>query len=211
LTPDEFGPDEFQNAANVSRETLARVKLFVGLLEDWNQRHNLVSRGSLAEVWRRHVWDSAQLAEFIPASAESLVDLGSGGGFPGVVLALLLRERPPFRTVLYEATRKKAEFLAAVAERIGVAVEVRNARIEDAPPENFDIVAARACAPLPRLLLYALRFQGPRTRNLFLKGQNVGAELAESYKSWKMKLERYPSRSDPSGTILVVEGLHRAG
>jgi 16S rRNA (guanine527-N7)-methyltransferase len=211
LSADDFGPEAFQEAANVSRETLARLKLFVGLLEDWNQRHNLVSRHSLAEVWRRHVWDSAQLLDFIPPSAESLVDLGSGAGFPGMVLALLLRDRLQGHTVLYEATRKKCAFLEEAAKRIGVSVDVRHARIEDAPPESFDVVAARACAPLPRLLLYASNFQGPNTRNLFLKGQNVGVELTETHKSWRMSAERHPSRSDPTGTILVIEELHRAG
>jgi len=211
LSADDFGPEAFQRAANVSRETLARLKLLVGLLEDWNQRHNLVSRHSLVEVWRRHIWDSAQLSDFIPASAQSLVDLGSGAGFPGMVLALLLRDRPRFHAVLYEATRKKCAFLEVAAERIGVAAEVRHARIEDAPPESFDVVAARACAPLSRLLLYASTFQGPNTRNLFLKGQNVGAELTEAHKYWRMSVEGHPSRSDPTGTILVIEGLHRAG
>jgi len=211
LSTGGFGPDELQRLTNVSRETLSRLKVFVGLLEEWNQRHNLVSRSSLADVWRRHVFDSAQLLDFIPAKAENLIDLGSGAGFPGMVLASLLSDRRRFRAVFYEATRKKCDFLAAAAERIGVSVEVRNARIEDAPPEIFDVVTARACAPLPRLLLYAARFQGLTTRNLFLKGQNVVAELTEAYKSWKMRAERHPSRSDPSGSVLVIEGLHRAG
>jgi len=206
----DFGPEEFQRATNVSRETLARLKAYVGLLEDQNQRHNLVSRNSLADVWRRHVLDSAQLAEFIPASAGKMVDLGSGAGFPGLVLALLMADRPDFRTTLYEATRKKCDFLAAAAERIGAFVEVRNDRIEDAPPENFDVVCARACAPLPRLLEYAERFQSRGTRNLFLKGQNVGAELTETHKYWKMLVNHHPSRSDPSGIVLVIEELHRA-
>ncbi|HEX3430124.1 MAG TPA: 16S rRNA (guanine(527)-N(7))-methyltransferase RsmG [Rhizomicrobium sp.] len=206
-----FGPEEFRQAANVSRETLARLKAFVGLLKDWNQRHNLVSQRSLEDVWRRHVWDSAQLADFVPHEARSLVDLGSGAGFPGVVLAILLRERPGFRTALYEATRKKCEFLRAAVLQTEVAAEVVNGRIEDAPPESFDVVAARACAPLSQLLLYAARFQGARTRNLFLKGQNVGAELTEAHKYWKMQVAKHPSRSDPSGTILVVESLGHAG
>ena len=211
MSGEGFGPDDLQRATNVSRETLSRLKLFVGLLEDWNGRHNLVSRRSLSEVWRRHILDSAQLLEFIPSGARSLVDLGSGAGFPGLILATLLCDRADFHTVLYEATRKKCEFLALAAEQLGVAGEVRNARIEDSPLEIFDVVTARACAPLPRLFLYAEKFQGPQTRNLFLKGQNVGAELAESCKSLHMKVERRGSQSDPSGTVLVVEGLRRVG
>jgi 16S rRNA (guanine527-N7)-methyltransferase len=206
-----FGPDQFQQAANVSRETVQRLKLLVNLLEDWNRRHNLVSRASLADVWRRHVLDSAQLAGFVPPTAKSLVDLGSGAGFPGLVLAVLLRDRPDFRSVLFEATRKKCDFLVESAEQVGVRTEVRNARIEDAPPEIFDLVTARACAPLPRLLLYAKGFQGPHTRNLFLKGQNIGSELTEAHKSWNMRAEKHASRSDPSGTVLVIEDLGHVG
>lgn len=206
----EFGPEEFQRAQNVSRETFSGLKQLVGLLTAWNSRHNLVSAASLADVWRRHVWDSTQLVPLIPPGASNLVDLGSGAGFPGLVVALLLRDRPGFRTVLYEATRKKCDFLAVAAERLGLVVEIRNARLEDAKPESFGIVTARACAPLPRLLSYAQAFQGPGTLNLFLKGQNVGAELTEAHKSWRMRVRKEPSRSDPSGVILVIEGLRHA-
>lgn len=208
MSGEAFGPEEFERTVSVSRETLARLKVLVSLLDDWNARHNLVSRASLADVWRRHILDSAQLVDFVPDAASKLVDLGSGAGFPGLVLGVLLRGRSDFHIVLYEATRKKCQFLAVAAERIGINVEVRNSRIEDAPPEIFDLVTARACAPLPRLLLYANRFQGPRTRNLFLKGQNVGSELTEAHRYWKMGVEKYPSRSDPSGTVMVIEGLH---
>lgn len=189
---------------------MARLKLLVALLDDWNSRHNLVSAASLEDVWRRHVWDSAQLVPWIPPAANSLVDLGSGAGFPGLVLAVLLGERIGFRTVLYEATRKKCEFLAEAARRLGAEIEIRNARIESAAQEPFDTVTARACAPLSRLLWYAVRFQTLGTVNLFLKGQSVGAELTEAHKSWKMELREEPSRSDATGRILVIEGLRHA-
>ena len=177
------------------------------LLREWNARHNLVSAGSLADVWRRHLWDCAQLAEWSPSEAKSLVDLGSGAGFPGLILALLLRERPVFRTVLFEATRKKCEFLSLVAARLRLIVEIRNGRIEGAAHEPFDVVSARACAPLPRLLLYAQAFQAPGTLNLILKGQSVGVELTEAHKSWNMQVRKIASRSDPSGVILAIKGL----
>jgi 16S rRNA (guanine527-N7)-methyltransferase len=202
-----FGPREFQAAANVSRETMARLKLLVGLLEEWSARHNLVSAKSLTEVWRRHVWDSAQLLDLIPPGTANLVDLGSGAGFPGLVLALLMSERGPFRSVLFEATQKKCAFLAAAAIRLRLDVEIRNARLEEASPEFFDLVTARACAPLPRLLLYAKTFQGPQTLNLFLKGQSVEGELTEATRYWNMKVRKHPSRSDPSGVILAIENL----
>jgi 16S rRNA (guanine527-N7)-methyltransferase len=190
---------------------MERLERFVALLSERNVHHNLVSAGSLADVWRRHLWDCAQLVELIREEATSLVDLGSGAGFPGVILALLLRSRPAFRTVLFEATRKKCDFLSfaggELGLELGLRVEIRNSRIEDAAPEPFDVVTARACAPLPRLLLYAQAFQAPGTLNLFLKGQSVGAELTDAHKSWNMQVQEIASRSDPSGVILAIKGL----
>lgn len=203
-----FSGSDLQYTENVSRETLARLKAFVDILTDWNARHNLVSAQSLADVWRRHILDSVQLFDLIPDDAASLVDLGSGAGFPGLILAILVQEkRPDFRVVLYEATRKKCDFLESAAARTGIAAEVRNARIEEAKRERFDIVTARALAPLDKLLGYAHAFQGPKTLNLFLKGQSVGAELTIAHKSWKMALTQRPSRSDPSGVILAIREL----
>ena len=207
--PPDLGPEEFASRGGVSRETLARVKAYLGLLQDWSTRHNLVSAGSLADLWRRHIWDSAQIVPLIPESSTSLVDLGSGAGFLGLVLAILFRARPAFRTVLYEATRKKCVFLKAAAEATDVSVDVRHARIEDAARESFDVVTARACAPLTKLLGYAMRFQGPHTTNLFLKGQSVDAELTEAHKSWKMSVVRHQSQTNPSGTVLEIREFAR--
>lgn len=210
MPANSYGPEDFAADTDVSRETLARLKIYADMLEDANTRHNLVSRASLPEMWRRHFLDSAQLFPFIPERARSLVDLGSGAGFPGLVLAELLRERPNFHTVLYESTGKKAQFLREVASRLGLLVEVRNARAEVAERETFDVVTARALAPLPKLASYAQNFWGARTTGLFLKGQNIEGELTEARKSWRMNLARHESRSDPSGVILEVRELHRA-
>jgi 16S rRNA (guanine527-N7)-methyltransferase len=187
---------------------LARLKTYAAMLEDWGARHNLVSRASMADLWRRHFYDSAQLLTYIPNAARSLVDLGSGAGFPGLVLAELLRERS-MHIVLYEATAKKARFLEAVAARLSLAVDIRPSRIEDAEPESFDVVTARACAPLPTLLAYAQRFWGPAAIGLFPKGQNVEDELTQAHKSWRMNLRRHESLSDPTGVILEIGELHR--
>jgi 16S rRNA (guanine527-N7)-methyltransferase len=203
-----FGAEEFAAAACVSRETMARLKLYARMLEDWNARHNLVSHASLSDMWRRHFWDSAQLAPLIPKTTKSLVDLGAGAGFPGLILAELFRDRPGFRAVLYESTAKKCRFLEAVVERLALPAEIRNARIEDAAPERFDVIVARACAPLLLLLEYAQRFWGQGTMALFLKGQNVEVELTGARKSWKVTIQRHPSRSDPSGVILELRELH---
>jgi 16S rRNA (guanine527-N7)-methyltransferase len=203
--PEPFGPAEFQAVSNVSRETLARLKLFVSLLGDWNARMNLVSAKSLSDVWKRHVWDSAQLFPLLPSDAKSLVDLGSGAGFPGLVLAILLGENA--RVVLYESIAKKCRFLEEAAHRTGAPVEVRNGRIEEAKREPFDVVTARACAPLDQLLSYAMPFQAKSTRCLFLKGQSVGDELTDAHKSWAMTVDQHPSRSDSSGVILDIREL----
>ena len=205
----DFGPNEFAALAGVSRETLLRLKAYAGMLAEWSSRQNLVSRASLNQVWRRHFWDSAQLAPLIPPAARSVVDLGSGAGFPGLVLAELLRNRADLKIVLYEATQKKCRFLEAVAAKLKLSPEIRCTRIEDASAEPFDVVTARACKPLPELLAYTQAFWAPDTVGLFLKGQNVGPELTEAHKSWRMLVQRHPSRSDPAGVVLEVRELRR--
>jgi 16S rRNA (guanine527-N7)-methyltransferase len=203
----KFGPTEFAKAIDVSHETLARLEAYVGLLIEWNTLHNLVSTKSLEAVWQRHVLDSAQLIRFVPDQAVSLIDLGSGAGFPGLVLAAMLSERAGFRTVVCESIAKKCAFLETAAGLMQLNVEVRNMRMEQAKPEPFDLVTARACAALDKLLGYARPFQGFRTTNLFLKGQNVGSELTESSISWKMDVQRHASLTDPSGVILEIRNL----
>jgi len=200
----EFGPEEFAAKTGVSRETLARLKAFADILADWNARHNLVAKSTLPDLWRRHFWDSAQLVPLIPPTARSLADLGSGAGFPGLVLAAML---PGLSVTLHEATTKKCAFLSVAAERIGVSVTIRNARLEDLTPNRFDVVTARALAPLPQLLGYAQDFMAPNGVCLFLKGQNVGAELTEAHKYWNIKASQVPSQTDPSAAILIVREL----
>jgi 16S rRNA (guanine527-N7)-methyltransferase len=200
----DFTGEHFQEATNVSRETLARLKAYADLLSDWNSRHNLVAKSTLPDLWRRHFWDSAQLAPLIPERAHTLADLGSGAGFPGLVLAAM---RPDLAVTLHEATTKKCDFLKAAADRMALKVTVQNARIEALPRKAYDVVTARALAPLPLLLSYAQRLTGPNSVCLFLKGQNVGSELTEAHKSWKIEASQIPSLTDPSGAILVVRKL----
>ena len=199
-----FGPEEFAAKTGVSRETLARLKAYADLLTDWNARHNLVAKSTLPDLWHRHFWDSAQLAPHIPAQARTLADLGSGAGFPGLVLALL---RPELAVTLHEATTKKCAFLQVAADRMGVKVTIRNSRLEDLPAQAFDVVTARALAPLTQLLQYAYPFTGPNSVGLFLKGQNVGAELTEAHKYWNMETSQVPSQTEPSAAIVTVRKL----
>jgi 16S rRNA (guanine527-N7)-methyltransferase len=207
LPEEPFGAEEFAAASGVSRETLAKLKLYADLLTDWNARHNLVSKASLEDVWRRHVWDSAQLAPMIPPAAKTLADFGSGAGFPGLVLAVMLEGQ--VKVTLFEATRKKADFLRAVAERLGVDAQISNERIERAAVERpFDVVTSRACANLSLLLDYTQRFAGPGTICLFLKGENVGVELTEARRSWRIDLRQHPSVTHPLGVILEIRKFH---
>ncbi len=199
-----FTPEGFAAKANVSRETLARLQAYADILVEWNAIHNLVAKSTLPDLWERHMWDSAQLAPLVPPDAATLADLGSGAGFPGLVLAAML---PGVAVTLHEATTKKCAFLRAAAERMDLRVTIQNARMEDLPHQAYDVVTARACAPLPRLLEYAHNFVGPNSVCLFLKGQNVGSELTEAHKYRKMKVSQAPSQTDPSGAIVTVREL----
>lgn len=202
--PDSFGAEDFAARTNVSRETLVRLKAYADLLGDWSAHHNLVAKSTLPDLWRRHFWDSAQLEPLIPQSAKTLCDLGSGAGFPGLVLAAM---KPDLSVTLYEATAKKCAFLAAAAERMDLKVRIENARIEDEAPLSQDVITARALAPLPLLLNYAWPLMGPNSVCLFLKGQNLGSELTEARKCWNIEASQVPSVSEPSGAILVVRRL----
>jgi 16S rRNA (guanine527-N7)-methyltransferase len=199
-----FGPEDFAVKTGVSRETLARLTVYADLLKDWNSRHNLVAKSTLPDLWWRHFWDSAQLAPLVPQNARTLADLGSGAGFPGLVLAALL---PNMAITLHEATTKKCAFLREAAARMKLQIGIENARIEDLPPRPFDVVTARALAPLPRLLDYAQKFVGLNGVCLFLKGQNVGSELTEAHKYWNIKVSQVPSQTDPSGAMVIVKEL----
>ncbi len=196
---------EFGRAAGVSRETLERLDAYVRLLAKWQPRLNLVSRTSMADVWRRHVLDSAQLFPHVPSACQHLVDLGSGAGFPGLVLAIL-----GVRGVeLIESDGRKCGFLAAAAAETGAKVTIRNARIEALPNLAADVVTARGCAPLPKLLAYAERFVAAKTVVLFLKGARVDEELTNAARHWRMGVSRFPSRTERSGTILRIQELAR--
>src|SRR3569833_3075825 len=127
-----FGPEDFAAQTGVSRETLAKLTAYADLLVEWNARHNLVAKSTLPDLWQRHFWDSAQLAPLIPAQARSLADLGSGAGFPGLVLAAL---RPDIPVTLHEATTKKCAFLQAAAARMGLAITIESERREERPQE----------------------------------------------------------------------------
>ena len=204
--PNRMTPEEFAAAANVSRETLERLKLYAALLEKWNRRINLVGRGTVDDLWRRHMLDSAQLLPLIPADAKSLVDLGSGAGFPGLVLAICGVQN----VHLIESDRKKCSFLREATRATGAGVTIHNCRIEEIESFQADIVTSRALAPLPKLLDMAGRFIEKHSILLFLKGKHADRELTDAAKEWNMRIDRIPSHTDSDGTILRLEAISRA-
>jgi 16S rRNA (guanine527-N7)-methyltransferase len=195
---------------DVSRETLERLELYESLLRKWNPAINLVSRTTLSDAWSRHFVDSAQLLALAPVDAASWVDLGSGGGFPGLVIAILANElRPDLSVTLVESDQRKAAFLAEVARQIGVAVAVKAERAETLTPCNCDILSARALAPLKELLSLSMRHLKPGGVGLFLKGAQSGAEVAEALETFRFTLQKIPSQTDPMAVILSVGGISR--
>ena len=205
MSDEPLGAEGFVAATGVSRETLARLEAYAALLLAWSPRINLVGPATLGDPWRRHFLDSAQLLPLIPTGARSLVDLGSGAGFPGLVLAIL-----GVRGVeLIEADSRKAAFLREAARITGVEVMIRGCRIEAVPVHAVDVVTARACAPLDRLLALGQRFIGPQTMCVFPKGARAAEELTAAGKGWTMSVSRHPSRADPGGCVLVLQQVNR--
>lgn len=199
-------PEEFAAETGVSRETLGRLQTYAALLRKWSRSINLVGRSTLNDLWRRHMLDSAQLYPLIPNDAHSLVDLGSGAGFPGMVLAIM-----GVRDVhLIEADKKKCAFLRQVARETATDVTIHVARIEEVGSFRSDVVVARALASLPQLLDFASGFADEHSILLFLRGRGVDLELTRLGKAANMRIEKFPSRTDPHATILCLEANSRA-
>jgi 16S rRNA (guanine527-N7)-methyltransferase len=194
----------FAAATNVSRETLNRLQIYADLLTKWNARINLVGPTTLPDLWRRHLLDSAQLVPMLPDGTRTIVDLGSGAGLPGFVLAALTQDRG-ITVHLIEADSRKCVFLREAARLTGVSVEVHPTRFEATPPMLADVVTARALAPLPALLSHAKRFLAPGGTCLFLKGSQSTTELREAGRAWTIRVTERPSASDPSGVILIIQ------
>lgn len=194
---------------NVSRETSGRLARFAGLLEKWNPRINLVSRNSLADLWTRHIVDSVQVFRCV-APAGHWVDLGSGGGFPGLIVAILAAEEAPdLRVTLIESDQRKAAFLRAAAREAGADCAVLSKRIEAVAPQQADILSARALADLDGLLGFAERHLNPTGVALFPKGVTWQKEVEAARQSWKFRAQPITSITDPAAVILKIEGVSR--
>jgi 16S rRNA (guanine527-N7)-methyltransferase len=222
------GPTDFAAAFGVSRETVARLEIYEALLRQWQKAVNLVAARTLEAVWQRHFADSAQLMALAP-EARSWLDLGSGAGFPGLVVAIMLAETPRPRApmqprrgepagqetsgcvTLIESDGRKAAFLGAVARQTGIAVDILSTRIETCATQSRvaapDVVTARALAPLDKLLSLAAPFLSPRTVGLFLKGREAATEVEAARKVWTFTSELIPSSTEAVAHIVRVSTL----
>lgn len=195
----------FQRLTGCTDAQLIDLERFQVLLTEWNEVMNLVGPATIPTYWNRHAWDSAQLLKLAP-EITTWADLGAGAGLPGVVLAILLKDTPGAKVHLVESMAKRCRFLRVVADELNLPVEIHNARAEELDLK-VQIVTARACAPMVRLLGYAQPYFKRGATALFLKGQDVASELAEAATYWKFESDLRPSLSDPRGQIVQVKGL----
>ena len=192
---------------DVSRETLGRLECYAALLRSWNRAVNLIAHVDEQNIWTRHIADSAQLAPLLSLGAARVIDLGSGAGFPGLVLSLITGAH----FELVEADHRKAAFLAEAARATDAPVRIHAVRVQQARIDPAPVVTARAFAPLSRLLHLAMPLLRDDGLLLAPKGRNAENELTEAGREWHMQVRRVPSRTAPEATILMLSEIHRAG
>ena len=195
----------FEATYDVSRETLDRLSIYAERLIKWNSAINLVAKPTLNNLWTRHFLDSAQLLGHVPSGARTWVDIGSGAGFPGLVVAIM---RPDIEMTLVESDRRKSVFLTEAARATGTPVSVRCDRAENVELQA-DVISARALAPLPDLLALSRPLLAPHGTALFLKGENVENELTDANRLWHTVYTKHVSRADPRGSVIAITEFHR--
>ena len=193
---------------NVSRETLARLETYAELLQKWNPKINLVAKSTLDDLWTRHIVDSEQVFGYAPSNVDHWVDIGSGGGFPGLVIAILRDElAPKMNVTLIESDQRKCTFLRTVLRETGVSATVIADRIEQVPPQNADVLSARALADLSMLLGFAKRHLSDKGTALFQKGARWEKEVLAAQESWSFSVDSYKSKTEASAVILDIKGI----
>ena len=202
--------EAFQRRFNVSRETTDRLETYRQLLLRWNPKINLVSKSTLADAWKRHMVDSAQIFELAPENARLWADFGSGGGFPGAVVAIMALEKSPDMAItLVESDQRKAAFLRTVIRETGAKAAVLARRVEQVDPLSANVVSARALAPLTALLGFAETHMATGGTAIFPKGATADKEIAVALESWRFDCEKIPSETDESGLILRIGDIER--
>lgn len=193
---------------NVSRETLDHLSHYVSLLQKWNQAINLVSKSTIPQIWQRHIADSLQLASYLDGSQPRWADLGSGGGLPALVVAIVAKEHcPDVHFDLVEVDQRKSVFLQQVARDLDLRVKVHTTKIEDTPPLDAHVLSARALASLPILCSYAQRHLNADGFCLFPKGAQWEVEVAEARKLWSFSLEQATSKTEPQAKLLILRAI----
>ena len=207
-------PERFVEQFDVSRETIERLKVYEALLRHWQKGTNLVAPGTLDHVWHRHFADSAQLLALVPDSRKWL-DLGSGAGFPGLVIAVCSANQEDTHVHIIESNARKCSFMKEVVRETGCSVEIHNARIESLEQSDrfhgVEIVTARALAPLGALFSLSSAFLKPGMRAMFLKGRQAADELSEAKKDWTFEAELHPSITDRLAALVQVTNLREKG
>lgn len=201
---------EFQDAFNVSRETIARLDAYAALIEKWNPAINLISKSTIGTLWQRHFHDSAQIFRFGPPTPCHWVDLGSGGGFPALILSILAVEHcPEHRFTLVESDLRKSVFLQTVIRELNLNATVIAKRIEKIGPLKADILTARALSSLDKLLEYAELHLDPNGFALFPKGEKYKNEIDEAVTRWNYQIEEFKSTTNQHGALLKIGDISR--
>lgn len=196
---------------NVSRETYDLLKAFADLVAKWSPKINLVSKSDLSDIWGRHIVDSLQIVPLVPKAPGQWVDIGSGGGFPGIVIAIVAKEFwPEMAMTLIESDQRKATFLRTAIRELDLPAAVRTDRIEATKPQAAEILSARALASLDTLVGHAERHLATGGTAIFPKGRRADQEIAEAKENWTFDLRETPSITDPEARILTIRNIRRA-
>lgn len=197
---------------DVSRETIENLEGFAALTTKWTPKINLIAKGTVEDIWERHIVDSVQLYKFAPTRYNNWVDLGSGGGFPGIVMAIIAKQKQPdAKFTMIESDQRKSTFLRTAARELGLSVKVISERIEDAPPQLADVVSARALTALSGLLKLASRHIASDGICLLHKGKQAPQEIAEAQQDWSFQLEDHASITDPEAHLLAIQRITARG
>jgi 16S rRNA (guanine527-N7)-methyltransferase len=196
---------------DVSRETMERLRAFQAIVTKWNSKINLIARSTEAEIWTRHIVDSAQIYDLAPSDARHWADFGSGAGFPGFVVACIAAEKnPSLQITLVESDQRKCAFLRTASLELGLKPQILTQRIEAIPPLGADVVSARALASLDQLCAFAHRHLAPQGTALFPKGKTADQEVESARQNWQFHLTRIQSETDESACLLKLEELTHA-
>lgn len=200
------------NDLGLSAAGLEKLQQFAALVEKWTQRINLIARSTVPDLWARHIEDSARLVPFAPAAPRLWADFGAGGGFPGLVVAVILQDRgAATRMVLVESDQRKATFLREASRQLDLGADVRAERADALAPLGADVISARALAPLSALFETVERHGLPDTLSLFPKGETWADEVAAARKNWSFALDAQPDPGHKGAAILQARNLQRAG